>query len=174
MDSPHTPLHRTGDSGWYFITAGTYRKEHILGPDTHKDLVAVLLRTVCAAESLFLHAWVILSNHYHLIVSSEGIANIPQFIRKLHSLTARELNVADGSPGRRVWYQYWDKQLTHERSYLARLNYIHQNPVHHGIVARAEAYRWSSLREFEERVEKSLAASVRNFKAERLDVFDPY
>ena len=163
-----------GDSGWYFITAGTYRKEHILGPDKHKDLVASAMRTLCAAESLLLHAWVVLSNHYHLIISSEGIANIPQFIRKLHSKTARDLNDADTSPGRRVWYQYWDKQLTIETSYLARLNYIHQNPVHHGIVARADLYRWSSLREFEERVDRSLAASVRNFKAEHLNVFDPF
>ena len=30
------------------------------------------------------------------------------------------------------------------KSYLARLNYVHQNPVKHGLVRVANQYRWCS------------------------------
>jgi len=32
-----------------------------------------------------------------------------------------------------LWYEFWDTHLTFEKSWLARLNYVHQNPVKHGF-----------------------------------------
>src|SRR6185295_13265442 len=43
----------------------------------------------------------------------------------------------DNATGRQVWYNFWDTKLTFENSYLARLNYVHQNPVKHGLVCIA-------------------------------------
>jgi putative transposase len=31
-------------------------------------------------------------------------------------------------------YEFWDTRLTFEKSWFARLNYVHQNPVKHGLV----------------------------------------
>ena len=39
------------------------------------------------------------------------------------------LNRIDDTPGRRVMYKFWDTRLTFEKSWLARLNYVHQNAV---------------------------------------------
>jgi hypothetical protein len=38
------------------------------------------------------------------------------------------------------------KDATSEAAFMQRVNYIHQNPVRAGLVARAEDYRWSSAR----------------------------
>src|SRR6266568_1178059 len=57
--------------------------------------------------------------------------------------------------GRRVWFQYHDTQLTFEKSYLARLKYVNENPVHHGIVLRATNYGWCSARWFEDHAERA-------------------
>ena len=53
--------------------------------------------------------------------------------RKLHMKTAQEINLQDTAPGRKAWYQFWDSHFTFERSYLARLNYVHYNPAKHGV-----------------------------------------
>ena len=51
----------------------------------------------------------------------------------LHEDTAEEINRCDGTANRTVWFNFWDTKLTFETSYLARLNYVHQNAVKHGL-----------------------------------------
>lgn len=41
---------------------------------------------------------------------------------KLHMKTARWINRMDQAPGRKVWHNYRETELTFEKSYLARLN----------------------------------------------------
>jgi REP element-mobilizing transposase RayT len=40
------------------------------------------------------------------------------------------------------WHNFWETRLTHEGSYLARLNYVHQNPLKQGLVEVAKQYPW--------------------------------
>jgi putative transposase len=121
--------------------------------------------------------WSLFSNHYHIVLTSDQpTTSLQPMIREFHSVSARELNRLDGTRDRKVWFQYWDKHLTFERSYLARLNYVHQNAVHHGLVSLATSYRWCSASWFEERVSRAYAESVRRFQCDHLNVpedFEP-
>ena len=47
----------------------------------------------------------------------------------LHRELALRLNQMDGTPSRKVMYQFWDTELTFETSYLARLNYVWRRAV---------------------------------------------
>lgn len=49
---------------------------------------------------------------------------------------------------RPVWYQYTDHVIRNEADYYRHLNYLHQNPVKHGVVTKMSAYHWSSLHDF--------------------------
>ncbi|NQT51651.1 hypothetical protein HQ576_06365, partial [bacterium] len=93
---------------------------------------------------------------------------------KLHMTTARWLNEKDGTPGRQVWFQFWDKQLTYQRSYLARLNYVHQNPVKHGIVPAAEEYPYCSAAWFARTASPAFQKTVGSFGWQRLKVVDDF
>ena len=64
--------------------------------------------------------------------------------------TARDLNRLDLVPGRTVWFNVLETELSFEKSYLTRLNYVHQNAVH-GLVAVANQYPWCSATWFSER-----------------------
>lgn len=86
--------------------------------------------------------------------------------------TAKEFNLQDNQPGRRVWFQYWDTLLTFQRSYLARLNYVHNNPVKHGLVANAENYPWCSAAWFAQNAPRSFVETVSRFKIDKVNVFD--
>ena len=87
--------------------------------------------------------------------------------------TAEQLNLWDNKPGRKVWFQFWDSH-TYERSYLARLNYVHQNPVRHGVVAVAEQYKWCSAKWFSQNAPPALAKSVGSFKIDQVNVPDDF
>ena len=78
--------------------------------------------------------------------------------------TAKEFNRADDTPGRKIWFQYWETQLTFKRSYLARLNYVHNNPVKHGVTTEAKNYAWCSAAWFATNASPAFRATVDGFK----------
>jgi putative transposase len=113
-----------------------------------REQVIEALRFASEKRDWRLVAWVVLANHYHAILkaSDSGAHDLPSLVASVHRFTARHWNAEDGLPGRQVWYQYWDTCLTHAGSFWARLNYIHHNPVKHGLAEEPDAYSWSSYR----------------------------
>jgi putative transposase len=157
------------------VTAGTYRKvHHLCTPDRLEHAMQALFG--CAREFGWeLHAWAILSNHYHFISRTMGGARrLPRLAGKLHMTLAKWLNEQDGTPGRRVWFQYWDTRTTFERSYLARLRYVHQNALHHGVITDATTYRWCSAAWFEQNATSALVKTVNSFRIDQLKVYDDF
>ncbi len=118
------------------------------------------------------------SNHYHFVAASPAEAStalsLKKFIRHFHGETARQLNRMDGAAGRVVWFQYWETHLTYERSHFARLNYVHQNAVHHGLVRVASQYRWCSAPWFERVAVPAQVKTIYGFRIDRLHVQDDF
>ena len=174
-DWPHAPAHRLGDKGAYMVTAGAYNKYPFLNSAARLDLVLNLLFNCALEFGWQLQAWAVLINHYHFVaLSPDDPQSLSHMLGKLHGAIACELNARDGTPGRKVFYQYWDTHITFQRSYLARLNYIHQNSVHHGIVRKASEYRWCSAAWFERSSRPSFVKSVYRFRTDRIKVEDDF
>lgn len=95
-------------------------------------------------------------------------------MKRIHSESARSLNRLDGNEGRQVWFQYWDTRLTFQKSYLARIRYVYENPVHHGVVKVASHYRWSSAAWFERHASRAFLRTVQSFKIDALNLLDDY
>ena len=91
-----------------------------------------------------LRAWVILDNHYHLLLKSQRGQELPRFFGRLHGGTAWQLNDWAGVRGRQVWHNYWDTCIRDEKGYWTRFNYIHHNPVKHGYTQKAVDWPFSS------------------------------
>lgn len=175
QDWPHAPVHRLDESGIYMITAGTYQKEHFFNtPDRLEMLMSRLFE--CTQEFGWqLRAWSILINHYHFIARSpDNPGTLRRLLGKLHMTSSKLINELDKTPGRKVWFQYWDNRITYERSYLARLNYVNQNPVRHGVVSDANAYRWCSAAWFENDSTPAFVKTVKGFKIDKLRVRDEF
>jgi len=168
-DWPHAPPHRLGAAGVYLITARTAGQIHHFAKDSMKDWLEQTLFDIAEKCGWKLEAWAVLSNHYHFIAhvgEGEGNANsLRSGVTKLHSLATQELNRRDGTPGRtRLWQNFWDTHLTLQHGYLARLNYVHRNAVHHGIVHLATDYKWCSAREFKKAVTPAWLKTVASFQ----------
>jgi putative transposase len=172
---PHAPQHWFFEAGIYMVTAGTYQKQPHLGTPGRRDYFLETLFARAAEFGWLLQAWAVLSNHYHIIAESPpDPTSLRRFLAKLHMTTSKRLNELDGQPGRKVWFQYRDSQITFERSYLARLNYVHHNPVHHGVVDNAENDAWCSAAWFTRNAPASFVATVKGFKTDRLNVPDEF
>lgn len=174
-DWPHAPVHRLSQKGAYMVTAGTYRKIKFFDSDNKLKFMRDLLWEVCEEYDWRLQAWAVLSNHYHFVAqSSEAPERLRKLISKLHTLSARELNRIDKKPGRKIWHQYWDSHINIPGSYYARLQYVHQNPVRHGLVEVADQYDWCSAKWFKANAEKSLMKTVESFKIDKVKVVDDF
>ncbi len=174
-DWPHAPVHRLSENGIYIVTAGTLNKEHLFASPKQRTLLEGLLLSRSKQHQWQLEAWAIFSNHYHYVVrGNPGSTNLREFIRHFHSETARELNALDQIEGRTVWHNFWDTRLTLQHPYLARLNYVHQNAVKHGLVAAANQYPWCSAAWFERTASPAQVKTIYGFKTDRVNVHDDF
>lgn len=175
---PHAPEHRLSVRGTYFVTASTYLRAHYF---RGKARLAVLHRGLLKVTADFgwrLEAWAVFSNHYHFVGHSPGkqetAENLSQMLGLLHEKTAKWSNKLDETPGRKVWHNYRETRLTYEKSYQARLNYTHQNPVKHGLVPVANQYPWCSARWFERTATPAQIKTIYRFKTDQLKVPDDF
>ena len=174
-DWPHAPVHRLSEHGIYFVTAGTYQKERLLNTPAKLDLVERMLLSLSKQRNWQLEAWAVMINHYHFV--ARGVPDstpMSEFLQELHSCSAIALNQLDGVERRKVWYNFRDTRLTYQYSYLARLRYVHQNPVKHGLVPVAHQYRWCSAAWFEHVASPAQVKTIYSFKIDQLKVDDDF
>ena|SRR5437773_2337763 len=175
---PHAPLHELSARGTYFLTAGTYQKGHYFRGSARLKVLHRGLLKVTSDFGWHLEAWAVFSNHYHFIAHSphdeDGAESLSQMLGLLHEKTAKWVNRLENVVGRKVWHNFWETRLKHEKSYLARSNYVHQNPVRHGLVAVANQYPWCSASWFERTARPAQVKTIYGFKTDKLKILDEY
>jgi len=147
-----------------------------LDSGARKHLLLEELRRLLGRENWGLVAWVVLNNHYHVLAQApeSGGPKLAAWVGDLHKLTARRWNDEDGCRGRKVWWNYWDTCITTLPSFWARVNYVHWNPVKHGLVRRPEDYAFSSYREYLAREDLDIVALERAYPFDRVRVKDDF
>ena len=174
-DWPHAPVHRLADNAVYFVTAGTLHKQHYFNTTEKRTLLERLLLLFAKDNGWQLEAWAVFANHYHMVARGNSESrNLGTFIHDLHGVSAHDLNQLDGVKGRQVWFNFRDTKLTNQYSYLARLNYVHQNAVKHGLVAVANQYPWCSAAWFERVASPAQVKTIYSFKVDRVKVEDDF
>jgi putative transposase len=158
--------------GIHFVTFAVTEWEDVF---TRKDYCDILLDSIryCQKEKgLILHAWCLMSNHVHLVVSAKNhdtsdiLRDFKKFTSKqiIKAITEHQgesrkhwmLNIfreAGEQNSRNTTYQFW-RQDNHPIQLITapfinqKLEYIHNNPVAAGIVDKAEEYLNSSARDY--------------------------
>ena len=171
---PHAPSHQVDHPGSYMVTAATLHKAKFYDTPEKLNMIERLILETFAEFEWQLQAWAVFPNHYHVIGFAPEDPKVARLTGKLHSCASRELNRMDNKPGRKVWYQYWDSNLTFEKSYLARLSYVHRNAVHHGLVGRPEDYLWCSANWFFLNSTNAFYDTVMTFPIDTVNVADDF
>jgi len=93
-----------------------------------------------------LHAYVLMTNHVHLLLTPENAALIPRLLMSLGRRYVQYVNRAYGRTGT-LWDSRYRSSLVQTETYLlACQRYIELNPVRAAMVADPSQYRWSSYR----------------------------
>ena len=176
---PHAPRHRLGNAGTYMVTAGTYQKAPFFeGDDRLTGLQAGLLK-YANHYAWQLEAWAVFPDHYHFIAHSptgaeDGAESLSKFLNHFHGRSSAWANTLDTKPKRKVWHNFWETQLTFEKSYFARLHYVHTNAVKHGLSTEAVRYPWCSAAWFERTATPAQVKTIYSFPIDQLRILDDY
>ena len=174
-DWPHAPVQRLAESAVYFVTASTLHKKHLFDTPKKRDSLERLLLSFAKRDGWQLEAWAVFANHYHIVARAQHDSrNLGEALHDLHGVSSRELNKLDGVTERKVWFNFWDTKLTIQYSYLARLNYVHQNAVKHKLVAVANQYPWCSAAWFERTASPAQVKTIYSMKIDRVKLEDDF
>jgi len=158
----------------YFITPTVVGWVDVFTRQVYRDIVIDSLKYCQEKKGLIIYAFVIMSNHLHLIVKAQN-GNLSEVIRDFKKFTSgniiKEISSND-KESRKEWmlnlfsfagktnsnnekFQFWQQhnhpiELFSNNAIEKNINYIHQNPVRNGLVEAAEDYIYSSAKNYAE------------------------
>ena len=141
----HGPPHYEADSGLYLITAACYEHQPVIGttPARMAEFEAELLKTTRAqAQTVF--AWIVLPNHYHMLVRALQVKKLASALGRLHGGTSFRWNGEDVRRGRKVWHRAAETEIKSEGHFWATMNYVLNNAVRHQYVRRWQDWPYSN------------------------------
>ena len=114
----------------------------------YADLLSVLRRASQRYQTR-LHAYCLLHTHIHLALSAEKPKELVECVRWIATTHAVRFRLKTETRGHGHVYgdRYKSKAAPDAVHYATLIRYIERNPVEAGVVARAEDWQWSSLRE---------------------------
>lgn len=137
------PLRLELAGGLYHVTSRGDRREDIYLEDADRQKWLELLGKVCQRYNWVIHAYCLMSNHYHLIVETvEG--NLSQGMRQLNGVYTQYFNQTHHRVGH-VFQGRYKGILVDKESYLLELSrYVVLNPVRAHMVNDVKEWPWSS------------------------------
>ncbi len=152
----------------HFVTFSVVGWIDVFSRESYKEIFVNSLKHCQENKGLTLHAWVIMTNHVHLIISSKT-NKIEDIVRDLKKYTSKKIIAAireNPTESRKEWmlnlfsyagqnnnnnteFQFWKQdyhpiELNTAEKLKERLNYLHENPVRSGLVWEAWHYKYSS------------------------------
>jgi REP element-mobilizing transposase RayT len=96
------------------------------------------------AQRYRLHAWSIMPNHVHVLVTPLGGRTLSEIVQNWKSFTARRINGLLHQKGMFWAPEYFDRAVRDASHYANVVDYIAMNPVKAGLCAQTEDWRFSS------------------------------
>ena len=141
----------------YLVTRRCSQRQFLLRPGKLLDQTFLFLLALASRRfGVRIHAFCVLSNHYHLVLT-DPLARLPAFCQFLDSLLARALNSLHGR-----WESFWAPDsysavaLATPLDLLDKAAYTLANPVAAGLVRRAR--EWPGLWSGPDRVGTAIVA----------------
>jgi putative transposase len=126
------------------------QRGHNRGPcffdDQDRHAYLEWLRAAQDRESCRLHAYVLMTNHVHLLFTPEHAETVPRVVMSVGRKYVQHINRTYGRTGT-LWDSRYKSSVVQAQTYLLLCQrYIELNPVRAGMVSDPGAYPWSSYR----------------------------
>ena len=116
------------------------------------------LGEAAAEHGCAIHAYVLMTNHVHLLVTPARALSLPRAMQSLGRRYVRYVNAAHGRTGTLWEGRYRAAPIDSDAYFLACCRYIELNPVRAGLTAHPREYPWSSWRAHAQGIADPLAA----------------
>ncbi len=158
----HRPPHRGADIPLSFhLTAACYEHAPFIGhsPERMAVMCSELL-AVFDANNCRVHAWCVLPNHYHSLITTDRIRMVLGGLGRMHGRLSFSWNGEEVARGRQVWCGAVEREMRGERHFWATMNYVHHNPVRHHYALRWQDWPYSSAADFLENMPREEAELI--------------
>jgi putative transposase len=157
-----------GQGHLHFITCSCFDRQPNLEDPERRNLFLQILSEVRERYRFALVGYVVMPEHFHLLLNEPEIGNPSVVMQVLKQRVARKL-LRDGCPtlsapaaervghARHFWMKrFYDFNVWSERKRVEKLHYMHLNPVTRGLVEHPKDWAWSSYRYWQFRDETLL------------------
>jgi putative transposase len=117
----------------------------IFSDDADRELFLALLEVTSTRRNVDIHAYALMTTHYHLMVTPRRELALPHMMRDLGREYVRRYNRKHGRIGTLWTGSYRSIPIHDERYWLTCLRYVEQNPVRAQMVSTPGDYQWSSF-----------------------------
>lgn len=132
----------------YFLTHVTYNRLSVLVDNF--DLWRRAVDTMRANLPFDLIAWVVLPDHFHVIIDPER-NNLSSLVKRIKLSFSANYRRRAGVVRGRVWqYRFWDHIIRDGDDLSRHIDYVHYNPVKHGLVRSPFQWEYSSIHKYRE------------------------
>jgi len=129
----------------YFLTCCLEGRRPLLSDPRWAGRLLALYAQQQDKGRITIHAYVLMSDHYHCLLSLQAQTSISGLVRGVHACFAREYRSVNPTTGR-IWQRRcYDHVIRDEADLLTKATYIHDNPVRAGLAADVGEYPWSSF-----------------------------
>ena len=130
----------------HHITQRGNNRENIFAGDDDRTVYLNLLARHSRLAGLDIAGYCLMSNHVHLVAIPQRLDSLAIALRRAHSEYAQQANRRNQRSGH-LWQNRYYSCVLDRRGFWTALRYVERNPVRAGMVARAEDWAWSSVRE---------------------------
>lgn len=127
----------------HLIQGGNNRQPIFFGPEDYERYCGWLCEA-SAANQCTVYAYVLMTNHVHLLIEPATRQGIPRALQSLGRRYVRYVNLRYDRTGTLLEGRYRAAPIDVEAYFLACCRYIDLNPVRAGIADHPRAYAWSS------------------------------
>lgn len=118
---------------------------------SHEGLFIDAIKNIRSVITFKVWAWVIMPDHVHMIIDPKE-NNLSEIVKRIKLLFAGRYRSKHNMQKGRIWqYRFWDHVIRNQEVLNKHIDYIHYNPVKHGIAEDPFTYRYSSLKIFFEK-----------------------
>lgn len=134
------------DTFYHILSRGNEKKEIFQDPKDYLRFLDLLGKMV-ERFKLEVHAYVLMKNHFHLLIHTKE-ANLSRAIQWLGVSYSVWFNRKHQRSGHLFQGRFKSFLIENERYFTAMCHYIHGNPLRAGMVKRLLDYQWSSYRAY--------------------------
>jgi putative transposase len=127
----------------YHVTSRGNERKDIFLEDANRIKFLEILEDYNDRYGILIHSYVLMDNHYHLILETPR-GNLLKVMHGINSSYTGYFNRNYGRSGHLFQGRYKGILVEKDAYLLSLSRYVHLNPVRVGIVERPDSYRWSS------------------------------